>query len=130
MTDTNTFSLARMAPLMVGLGIAVAAVGVGQAGSSSGGPLDCEIVQTTSGGMMRLEAVARANRALAGTYQFRVTGGGVNISQGGEFEASASAPSTLGSVMLGGSSGGYDVRLEVKAGGLSATCAQHVRRSI
>ena len=104
------------------LGAGVAAAGNGQ----GSGPISCEIVATPSGGMTAIEGVARSDTAMTGSYQLRVSGPGTNISQGGPFDASAGRPATLGSVMLGGSGGSYDVRLEVETGGASASCSERI----
>ncbi len=113
---------------ILALGVA-ATIGAGFAAAGNGqasGPLSCEIVATPSGGMTAIEGVARSNAALTGNYRLRVSGPGTNISQGGPFDAAAGRPATLGSVMLGGSGGSYDVRLEVEAGGTTVSCSERI----
>lgn len=111
---------------LVALGL-TAATGFATAGNDAAAPLRCEIVETSSGGMKGIEANASSQERVTGTYRLLVTGRGANISQSGEFEADAGRAAKLGSVMLGGNGGPYDVRLEVKAGGRSHDCAATVR---
>lgn len=118
----------RLATVLLGLGAAVAAIGAGEAGSSSG-PLRCEIDTMRNGGMVTLAATVHSELPLDGSYSFRVKsaagGGGSNISQGGGFYAAPDAPATLGRVSLGGNAI-YDATLEVKSGGLAVSCEERV----
>lgn len=123
MTHTNKRFIGAAAMLLIGLGAGVAGIGASQA-SASDGPLSCAIETSRSGGMVAIESVATSDRAVIGSYSFSVRGGGTNIRQGGEFEAAAGETVTLGQVMLGG--GGYDLKLEVSAGGRSASCSQRI----
>ncbi len=106
---------------------AVAGTGFASAGNDAGAPMRCEIVETKSGGMKGIEARASSHERMTGTYRLVVAGPGANISQGGEFETGAGGSAKLGSVMLGGNGGPYDVRLEVKAGGRTYDCTTVVR---
>lgn len=124
MTTSNKQLSILAAGMALVAGAGFAAAGAGTAGDS--GPLRCEIVSSASGGMTSIEGVAHSDRPVAGTYQLRVSGPGANISQGGEFDASAGRAATLGSVRLGGSGGSYDVKLEVKAGGHTSSCSERV----
>ena len=129
MFSTGRRMLIPAATLLLGAGAAATSVGAGQAGSS-GGPVHCEIQATTSGGMVTLQGVVRADKAVSGSYTFRVesAGGSGNsdISQGGDFSARAGDPATLGQVMLGGNGSIYDARLEVTAGGRTYRCDERV----
>ena len=112
--------------LALGLAATVCA-GFATAGQkANAGPLSCEIVTRASGGMTSIEGVAHADRALAGSYQLRITGPGANISQGGDFDASPGRAATLGSDTLGGNGGSYDEKLEVTAGGKTTSCTERV----
>lgn len=125
MFSTGRRMLIPAATLLLGAGTAATSVGAGQAGSSSG-PVRCEIQATTSGGMVTLQGVVRADKAVSGSYTFRVESAGgsgsSDISQGGDFSARAGDPTTLGQVMLGGNGSIYDARLEVTAGGKTYRC--------
>ena len=124
MTAKTNSAFLRMSAMLVGAGMLAASAGSVVASSSSG-PVRCEIVASKANGMTRLLGVAHAGSALSGSYLFRVSGSGANISQGGGFDARAGEAATLGSVMLGGS-GSYNVSLEVKANGASVSCAQRI----
>lgn len=121
LSSSKMLVLALGATVSLGAGFAAA----GGSGSSAAGPLRCEIVAASSGGMTSIEAVALAERALSGSYQLKISGPGANISQGGEFDIASGRKTTLGSAMLGGGRG-YDVRLEVSAGGKTVSCSQRV----
>ena len=119
---TKQFSI-WAASMVASLAAAFAAVGATQAGSDT---MRCEIAAAPSGGMTAIEGLAHAGEAAAGTYRLSISGAGANISQGGEFDALAGETVTLGSAMLGGPGGGYDVKLEVTAGGRTVQCAERV----
>ncbi len=118
----------KIASVILGLGIAAAMIGTGQAGSSSG-PLRCEIETVKQGAMVSLAGMVHADAPLGGSYRFKVAsaggGGGTNISQGGNFSAGPGAPATLGRVSLGGNSI-YDATLEVTADGVTVACEERV----
>lgn len=94
-------------------------------GSASAGPLQCEIVAKTSGGMTRLEAVAHAERPTSGQYSFQISSSGAsgssNVRQGGEFEAAPGRSATLGTAGFGAGAS-YKATLEVNANGERVTC--------
>lgn len=117
-------SLSYAALGAAGLGLAGAALASGNAGE---GPLRCEIVAGTAGGMISLAALAESDAALGGTYRFTVESvagpGGSTIRQGGGFSVAPGAPAELGRVMLG-ANGIYDARLELAAGGETARCEE------
>ena len=125
-------------PLFAGLAAIGAATTSGQAdtaatAAATQGPLSCEIVKSAAGGSVVLAAVVHADAALSGSYTFHVTSGGSggssNISQGGPFAADASAPVTLGTVMLGvGAS--YNATLTASANGASVACADNAGGAI
>lgn len=129
MYSTGRRMLIPAATLLIAAGAAATTVGAGQAGSS-GGPVRCEIQATTSGGMVTLQGVVRADKAVSGSYAFRVESAGgsgsSDISQGGDFSAKAGSPTTLGQVMLGSHGSVYDARLEVTAGGKTYRCDERV----
>ncbi|MCV0397520.1 MAG: hypothetical protein K5872_20105 [Rhizobiaceae bacterium] len=131
MSDRGRNVLFRVTPLLAVLAAATAA-GSGWAHTTntstpSNGLVRCEIVATKSGGMTRLEGVIHADRAAAGTSDFRVSGGGsggsTNIRQGGDFDLAAGESTTLGSVSLGGS---YDATLEVTVNGETFSCGERI----
>lgn len=121
--------LVPAATLLLGAGAAAAAAGAGQAGSS-GGPIRCEIQASSSGGMTTLQGVVHSDKAVKGTYTFRVASAGgsgsSDISQGGDFSAGPDRAATLGQVMLGGYGSIYDASLQVKAGGKTYSCKERV----
>lgn len=124
---TTTGRLAATATaLLLGLGGAAA---IGGQSARSDGPVRCEIVTSTGGGMTMLESVVHADRRAGGTYDFRVAsasgGGSSGISQGGEFFAEAGETVSLGRVSIGSGSA-YDARLEISFGGERATCAARI----
>lgn len=127
MFTTTGRSAAIATALLLGLGGA-AAIGAGQTALSEG-PVRCEIVTSTSGGMIVLESVVHADRAASGTYDFTVaaagSGGSSDISQGGEFFASAGETVSLGQVSLGAGSA-YDAELEISFDGETERCATRI----
>ena len=107
-----------------------ALAGMANAGSTPPSRL-CEIKVTPQAGRVSLEAVARAERSLSGTYTLRIeqTGGSGNssISQGGAFEVSADQDTSLGSVTLASRGSRYQAVLDVTLGGKSDRCTERVR---
>ncbi len=91
-------------------------------------PQICEIGVKSAGGTVRLDALVNADKAVAGSYTFRVekTGGGGSstINQGGDFDAKAGETATLSSVSLGGKGAAFKATLIVNAGGKSVTCTK------
>lgn len=89
----------------------------------------CQIGATPAGGgMVRLEALVNADKAVSGSYTFRVekTGGGGSstINQGGDFDAKAGQTATLSSVSLGGKGARYNATLDVTIGGKTVSCTK------
>lgn len=116
-------------------GVAVlgaAAAGTTSPATATAGPVQCAIAATPAGIMTTLAGTVTTDTAIAGTYTFRVTGGGsngsTNISQGGPFSAAPGGPVTLGQVMLGSPGATYDVRLDVTFDGATVTCTDTVGR--
>ncbi len=112
-----------------------AAMGLGAASlasapNTSTEGFSCEIRTIASGGMITIDGVLQASRAVGGTYGFRVAGGGSGgsstIQQGGEFSARAGEEVVLGNVMLGARGARYDVVLTVEAGGRTLRCEERV----
>ena len=129
MFSTGKRILIPAATLLLGAAAAATAVGAGQAGSSDG-PVRCEIQAKNAGGMITLQGVVHADKAISGSYTFQVESAGgsgsTDISQGGGFSASPGNAATLGQVMLGGYGSIYDASLEVTAGGKSYRCKERV----
>lgn len=124
-----SYTLRNAAAVAIGVGIAAAGFGAVEAGANAA-PLRCEIKATSSGAMITLAGVVHADRSIAGTYSFRVAGGGsagrTDISQGGEFSAGPGQAETLGQVMLGGQGAVFNASLDVSAGGKTYHCKQRV----
>jgi hypothetical protein len=122
------FPLAAL-PLVLGLGVAGFAMASGETDTAVD-PVRCEIQANAAGGMIALEGVLHTDKALSGSYLFKVTSSGgagrSNIQQGGYFSAGPDAPATLGTVMLGNSGGTFDASLEVMANGTTVACAEKV----
>lgn len=125
---SNSKALAILAPALVGLGLAGAAVA--SAGAQSGdGPVRCEIRSSVTGGMVSLQGVVESDVAVNGSYRFQVESaagsGSSTIRQGGGFSAGPGTPAVLGQVMLG-ANGIYDAVLTLDAGGVSLECEDRV----
>lgn len=115
------------------LGAVTALVAVGTAGyarSADDGagatrPVPCEVVSTTAGNGLALEAIYNAQGPANGTYSFSVKSvGGANtasINQGGGFAASAAGPISLGRVSVGHAPA-YDIALTVEVNGATHSC--------
>lgn len=120
-------------PMLLGLGLAGAAIGAVQAGSGDEA-LSCEIRAGQSNGMITLEGTVHATVATVGSYRFRVSSvgqsGGTNIQQGGNFNATPGNPATLGRVMLGNAGAIYDADLEIKSNGTTIACSERVGGAI
>ncbi|HWU64777.1 MAG TPA: curli-like amyloid fiber formation chaperone CsgH [Ensifer sp.] len=89
----------------------------------------CDIGATSAGGgMVKLDALVHADRAVSGSYTFRVekTGGGGSstINQGGDFDAKAGQTATLSSVSLGSKGAQYRATLDVTFGGKTVSCTK------
>ena len=126
---------AKLAAAAVGfaaLGAAAGGGGNATADAPMSGPVRCEIQATSAGGMTTLEGVVHADIAVAGTYSFRVSGGGnggsSNISQGGPFSAAPGASMPLGQVML--SKGAYEAILSVSFDGETISCSERIGSAI
>lgn len=121
--------IARAAPFAVIVAAAAGVAASAGAAQSRNNPLTCEIRQETKGGMVTLEGVVIADADTSGSYRLAISGGGSGgsstINQGGGFAATAGAETTLGRVMVG-AGGLYDVKLEIDAGGYSASCAETI----
>lgn len=128
----NRKALSLLAPALVGLGIASAALASVGAGSADG-PVRCEIKSSTAGGTVSLEGVVESDEAISGTYRFMVESaagsGNSVIRQGGGFSAAPGEAVTLGRVMLG-ANGIYDASLELHANGTRVECEDRVGGSL
>ncbi|MBB5575402.1 MULTISPECIES: curli-like amyloid fiber formation chaperone CsgH [Rhizobium] len=96
----------------------------------SNGGLRCEIRITPEAGMVTLEALARTDKRVSGTYAFHVESvggtGGSNIDQSGAFDASPGRAATLGSVSLSSKAGAYDATLDVTADSNTIRCTRRI----
>ena len=131
---------ARMAPLLVGLSLAGAAMttmAAGQAGpteaitdGAAAAPFSCEIETVSARGAITLEGVVRADQEVSGSYRFTVSSAGragsAEISQGGGFTAGPGGAARLGKVVLGDASALYEARLHITANGKTFQCAERV----
>lgn len=89
----------------------------------------CDIGATPAGGgMVKLDALVHADKAVSGSYTFRIekTGGGGSstINQGGDFDAKAGQTATLSTVSLGGKGAQYKATLDVTIGGKTVSCTK------
>ena len=77
----------------------------------------CEIRAEPNGGGVVLEGLVFADAPLTGTYSFRISqrspGGSSQINQGGEFEATAGEPESLGTVSVGSGPNSFTATLTV-----------------
>jgi hypothetical protein len=123
MTGTNKHFSIWATLVVAGLGAAFTAAGAVEA---SNGPTRCEIVATTSGGMISIEALAHANKTTSGSYDLTISGPATNIDQGGDFDVRAGQSVTLGSATLSANGQGLDIELEVRANGTISKCSERV----
>ena len=125
--------LTFVTPLLAGAGMAVAAAGAVQAGSTAG-PLSCAILANSVNGAIALHGTVQTDVAVSGTYRFKVAsaagGGRSNMQQGGNFTAAPGGPVTLGRVMLGNPGAIYDAHLEIVSNGLSVECSERIGGAI
>lgn len=86
----------------------------------------CEIETTHQNGSVLVQAVFNADQSGEGSYQFGVTGLGVNISQGGQFDAATNGTNALSKIML--SSGKtYHANLHIMQGNKIFECQNTFR---
>jgi hypothetical protein len=89
---------------------------------------DCWIRETKTANGVRLEAVVRADDAVYGTYDFRVTshgpGGGTDVTQGGEVDLTHGKSATVGSAEFSG--GRYRALLTLRDAGGELCSAQQL----
>ena len=118
-----------LAPMLLGVGLAVIAVSGCQAGSAAG-PIHCQMRAETSGGMTSLEGIVHADRTVSGSYRLRVKSSGASgsssIDQGGDFTAGPGTPATLGTVTLSGAR--FDASLTVTVDGRTTACTDGIGR--
>jgi hypothetical protein len=111
------------AALAILFGLGAAASGYA---ASTPKPLTCDITAIPSDGAVLIEGIVTATSPLSGSYQFKVRsqgdGGSSNISQGGDFDATPGAPTTIGQVTLANDCGTFDVTLAIDAGGTNLEC--------
>lgn len=91
-------------------------------------PQICEIGVKSAGGTVRLDALVNADKAVAGSYTFRVEksggGGSSTINQGGDFDAKAGQTATLSSVSLAARGAVYKAALDVTIDGKTVRCTK------
>lgn len=125
---THILLHSRRLAAATGLVCLAAGATIGAAGAAPDGPAACEIVAQRQGASLQLTALARAERAVTGSYTFEVAstrGGNTRIRQGGDFTAGPGRPATLGT--LGLDAGAiYDATLELKVGGRTMACTERV----
>ncbi|GAB4349532.1 MAG: hypothetical protein Kow0026_04960 [Oricola sp.] len=128
MFKTSQSVTVSAAILLAGLGAAGCSAGASE-NPPAGEAVRCEIDVTSSAAVYGLGAVVHADRAVAGSYRFVVTGSGgagsTHVSQGGGFNAGPGDDARLGRMMLAGGAK-YDVRLDISAGGRDYHCAATV----
>jgi len=90
----------------------------------------CEIKATPGAGMVRLDALVRADKHVGGTYTFRIekagNGGSSTINQSGDFDAKAGHPATLSSVSLDAKGLEYKATLDVVIGDKRFSCTNEI----
>ena len=111
--------------MVVGVAAAFIAAGASEASSSK---IQCEIATTESGNFTAIESLVHATEMANGSYTLTVSGTGTNIRQGGAFSANAHETVKLGTVNLGSTSKGYDLRLDITANGKTTQCAEWIGR--
>lgn len=118
--------------LTMGVGMIDASNTGAEAGSKA---LDCEIRVSDAGGMVTLEGMVYAKRAVSGSYKLEVFQGGDSgtsvINQGGSFSAGPGGASSLGVVTLGSDGRtSYVAKLKVNWNGGSAKCIERAGGSL
>ena len=125
---TNNVTFPRLMAACALVLLPVGAVATMTAAKTIDGNGLCEISATSSGGMVKLDALVHADKAVAGSYTFRVekTGGGgsSSINQGGDFGAKAGQTATLSSVSLTAPGGQYKAALDVTIDGKTVSCTK------
>ncbi len=90
----------------------------------------CEIKATPGGGMVKLEAFARADEPLSGTYSLHVEKSGDSgrstINQSGDFDAKAGRPELLSSVTLDAGGSIYNAVLDIVSGEKNVRCTKQI----
>ncbi|MCD2174825.1 curli-like amyloid fiber formation chaperone CsgH [Rhizobium sp. C4] len=125
---TNNVTFPRLMAACALVLVPVGAVATMTAAKPIDGAGLCEISATPSAGMVRLDALVHADKAVAGSYTFRVekTGGGGSstINQGGDFGARAGQTATLSSVSLAARGAAYKAALDVTIDGKTVRCTK------
>ncbi|WP_028749232.1 curli-like amyloid fiber formation chaperone CsgH [Rhizobium mesoamericanum] len=90
----------------------------------------CEIKATPGAGMVRLDALVKADKHVDGTYTFHVEkagdGGSSTINQSGDFDATAGHAAILGSVTLNSKGAEYKATLDVVIGDKRFSCTKRI----
>jgi len=117
----------KIASLVAGLGLTGAVIGSDHIEHSREEPLRCEIQRISPGEMTSLQGVIETDKAVSGTYEFRVVssgrGGQSNVRQGGAFSATSGGVVKLASIMVGGSGTSFDASLEITLNGKTIECS-------
>ncbi|MBB4571197.1 curli-like amyloid fiber formation chaperone CsgH [Rhizobium leucaenae] len=99
------------------------------ANQSDGAQL-CEIKATPRPGLVRLDALVRADSHVGGTYTFHVEkagdGGSSTINQSGDFDAVSGHLAVLSSVSLASKGTEYKATLDVVIGDKSFSCTKQI----
>ncbi len=97
-------------------------------GEAQSGPVRCDVLATSDGGMVTLEGVVHAEMPTSGSYVFRVRSVGgssdTSINQGGDFSAGPGQPARVGEVTLGGSGAIFDATLDVETPEGRLSCSE------
>lgn len=122
-------------PLALTMGVLGMIDGNGNGAAAGSNAVDCEIRVTDSGGMVTLEGMVYAKRAVSGSYRLEVFQGGDSgtsvINQGGSFSAGPGDANSLGIVTLGSDGRStYVAKLKVNWNGGSAKCVERAGGSL
>lgn len=115
---------ALVLPVLLGIGITAFAATSGMANSPQH-TIQCGVTTSTSRGMLTIEGQILSPKALSGSYslgvQSRSNGGSSNLSQGGNFTATANQASTIGTVMINADAR-YTADFSITVDGKTQTC--------
>lgn len=116
----------RLAAALILLG----ATGVAFAGPvgarSNAAPAECELKVGRGVGSVELTALAHAAKATRGEYDFRVSGRGTDIRQGGPFVTGPDGTAELGLVTLRTGGSAYTADLQIEIAGKTISCSRRI----
>lgn len=84
--------------------------------------LGCAVDITPERGLLRVDAILKADADITGHYDLQVTRPGTSLRQGGPFSLDAGETETLGQITLNGPASTLDVELTLTVAGRSYTC--------